>query len=1235
MSFFGNNDSATYSGTRLERIAKINEEDEESFNSFIKEHLSRADIPTSAEIVVGVPFYNEVDTIEEVLKTAEKGLEKYFPNEKCVIVAIGSPAGKEALKLINGLPQSSKIGRIAFLLDNESLDGKGWHIRAIMEIARILGADLAILEADQRNQTDDEGIKGLIPDWINLLLKPIRQDRLDLVISRFNRHWFESPISAHVVYPLLTAIYNSPIYDLVGAQWGISHRLLRVYLQRHYSARSTEAMEYGIDIWLATVAITSGARIGEASLGSKITIPSSIAKMEIVLRQITTVLFDQIATDKDWWKTPDRAEILLFQPLPIYGSKTRYEPPELLARPHQLTAKYRQDLVRFNSLYQAVLPQEIFKQLKNISKAGITTFDFNAKLWARIVYHFLLAFAFLTGSFARNDIINAYLVLQKRRTAVFIKEIQNTYKILEPVVGDKAKHFALLETERQIEEQANEFIYQKPEFVTRWAEKEEASKPPLPKVTYRQFIPGVPLVVPSELMTPEGVLITADSVYESIFHKYNQDFDHFVFEKLQVDPRANSREIADRIDNFMHEVERELDKALLPGDLSSVEGTKKVVEAIFYHFPHQDTFTISPEMASWLLWRNPPYNLITKLGYSNLNELLNDYAPNDVLALGGWSEEQLYTEQLWGLLRESVRVEHFEPSQIKPIVVSYESFPALLEMKESALNKFAGRILVSNLHKGMGGEFPKLRYFTAIAKNIIESERYGNIWQRFASEKKDFGEKVINSILGHWGNEPLSAHNIFESWNQRLFVSRLKEIAEKIAQEAKKNKDRVSLADNLRSVAESYHLSTTLSDGSFVPCSAWTWASYSFKGGAGLPTPLSLHVERDWTSREFLLEYYKAAGGNEKALDEKIIELMEQGMESVELSHVLLGGVKEANAVIVKQIITLEQKPAGTLTRFEGNPILRPISEHKWESRYVLNPGAISLKGKTYLIYRAVGQDNISRLGLAVSEDGFQFTERLENPIFAPKVKSEEKGCEDPRLTRIGDRIYMLYTAYGRVVAQIAMASIGVEDFLNYHWGAWHRHGLIFPGFTDKDGALFPKIFDRRFAILHRVEPHIWLTFTPHLRPPWPRGEHKILAGTRTGMTWDSLKIGAGAQPIKTKYGWLLITHGVDHTYVYRLGVMLLDIVNPTVLLYRSPNYILEPREKYEVGEGDNSWVPNVVFTCGAVPRDSKKLLEAEDELLVYYGAADSAISVGKAKIADLIPEDFRNGNNLKEVLKK
>ncbi|MBT4511238.1 MAG: glycosidase [Chloroflexi bacterium] len=323
---------------------------------------------------------------------------------------------------------------------------------------------------------------------------------------------------------------------------------------------------------------------------------------------------------------------------------------------------------------------------------------------------------------------------------------------------------------------------------------------------------------------------------------------------------------------------------------------------------------------------------------------------------------------------------------------------------------------------------------------------------------------------------------------------------------------------------------------------------------------------------------------------------------------------------------TVNQMAAGTLTRFSGNPVLKPIKEHQWESKYVLNAATIGLDGKVYMVYRAYGDDEISRLGLAVSKDGFNFTERLETPIFEPDHSSESLGCEDPRLTLLGARVFMTYTAWDGEVPQIGLASIWVKDFLNYRWKEWQRHGLFLPGVPNKDATLFPEEFNGKVAMLHRIEPHIWITYSSR-RPeqPWPNTGHQIIAKATGGMDWDSKKIGAGAQPIKTKYGWLMITHGVDHAKVYRLGVMLLDLKNPSKLIYRSPNAILEPVNECELGGDDQSWVPNVVFTCGAVPRElHKPILDANDELIVYYGAADTVMSIATAKIGDLIPEEIR-----------
>ncbi len=318
---------------------------------------------------------------------------------------------------------------------------------------------------------------------------------------------------------------------------------------------------------------------------------------------------------------------------------------------------------------------------------------------------------------------------------------------------------------------------------------------------------------------------------------------------------------------------------------------------------------------------------------------------------------------------------------------------------------------------------------------------------------------------------------------------------------------------------------------------------------------------------------------------------------------------------------TLEHPEAVHLVRFTGNPILGPVKDHPWESKYVLNPGVIKLNGKVHLVYRAVGEDGISRLGLAASEDGLVFNQRSETPIFGPEAKSEAMGCEDPRLTLIDGRIYMLYTAYDGLTHQIAMASISVDDFLNCRWGVWCRHGLVFPGTANKNAALFPERLNGKFTMLHRITPDIWIGSSPHLHCPWPGEEQTVLARSASGHAWEATKIGAGSPPLKTRYGWLVLTHGVDSDHVYRLGAMLLDLLDPTIVLYRSPNSILAPEDGCEMGQPGASWVQNVVFTCGAVPvLDGERMLDAENVILVYYGAADSVICVAQARVGDLIP---------------
>lgn len=321
------------------------------------------------------------------------------------------------------------------------------------------------------------------------------------------------------------------------------------------------------------------------------------------------------------------------------------------------------------------------------------------------------------------------------------------------------------------------------------------------------------------------------------------------------------------------------------------------------------------------------------------------------------------------------------------------------------------------------------------------------------------------------------------------------------------------------------------------------------------------------------------------------------------------------------------------LKRYPKNPILVPIKEHPWESKMVFNCAAVLKNRKVHIIYRARGEDEIggipiSRLGYAIlKDDGVTVEKRYAFPVFKPGEWYEPAGCEDPRVTKINGRYYMLYTAYlgheappflEEESTNIAMAS--TTDFFH-----WKRHGLLLPSVLEpeKNGVLFPKKIRGYYVLYYRVHPDIHVTYSKSLENPEWIG-HKVVASPRKGY-WDAFKIGAGPPPIETKRGWLFIYHGVDRKgplrrevfkiwkkkeafkYIYRLGVMLIDKENPEKILYRSEKPILEPKEKYE----KKGLVPNVVFSCGAVV--------IKDTLFVYYGGADTVIGVASCKINDIL----------------
>jgi len=317
----------------------------------------------------------------------------------------------------------------------------------------------------------------------------------------------------------------------------------------------------------------------------------------------------------------------------------------------------------------------------------------------------------------------------------------------------------------------------------------------------------------------------------------------------------------------------------------------------------------------------------------------------------------------------------------------------------------------------------------------------------------------------------------------------------------------------------------------------------------------------------------------------------------------------------IGNIPTVVSSDFGRFARFEGNPIISPIVDLNWQKNGTFNPAAIYEEGKVHIVYRAQGEDGTSVLGYAASHDGFHIDENLDYPIYTPREKFEQKtkdrgnsGCEDPRITKIGDRLYVTYTAYdGTNPPRTALTSIALSDFLKKNW-VWDKPKLISPpGVDDKDACIVKRVKGEGYIAFHRLGDVIWLDFLRDLDFP----EKKYLTGGIIAQArkdkWDNVKVGIAAPPIETEMGWILLYHAVsDPGFVYKVGAMLLDYDDPRNVLARTDDPLLEPEKPYEM----HGQVPNVVFPCGAVVIDKI--------IYLYYGGADTVTCVATMPLKTL-----------------
>lgn len=313
------------------------------------------------------------------------------------------------------------------------------------------------------------------------------------------------------------------------------------------------------------------------------------------------------------------------------------------------------------------------------------------------------------------------------------------------------------------------------------------------------------------------------------------------------------------------------------------------------------------------------------------------------------------------------------------------------------------------------------------------------------------------------------------------------------------------------------------------------------------------------------------------------------------------------------------------LQRHATNPVLLPDPTSEWECYNVFNPSVIYANGLFHMHYRAQGLDWISRIGYAVSTDGVHWN-RLRRPVLEPHDSTDNRGVEDPRVVEIDGSYYMTYTAFGS-----ELLGTGAPTFLgggilpmvarSSNLITWERIGPIAMGEDNKDHVLFPRKIKGRYAAFHRRRPNVWIAYSDDLRT-WPADQMAPIYGPRPNNGWDVSSVGSNGAPIETEHGWLCLNHAytiedaqdaiglpgqAGVLRIYRLGVILLDLDDPTQVIHRPQAPIFWPQELWEL-RGD---VPNVVFNNGSVV--------IGDTVYVYYGGADHVVGLATCRLSELL----------------
>jgi glycosyltransferase involved in cell wall biosynthesis len=372
----------------------------------------------NADILVGIPSYNNSKTIGHVVRAVQAGFAKYFPNKRAVLVNSdgGSTDGtmdvvhEATLDSLQSILLSHKVNPfVKIATPYHGIPGKGSAFRKIFEIANSLGVKAcAVVDSDLRSIT---------PEWIELLIKPVLEGKFDYVAPLYQRHKYDGTITNSIVYPLTRALYGKRVRQPIGGDFGFSGRLAKFYLSQ--DVWETDVARYGIDIWMTTTAIANDFKVCQSYLGAKIHDPKDPgADLSAMLYQVAGSTFDLMDTYASVWRGINDS-----QSVPTFGFHYDVGLEPVTVNLERMIDRFCLGVQELGFVWKDVLPGSLFEFFADLTDVSQKDFAIPDEAWVDTIYSFALATHKKTLN--REHLLRSLTPLYIGRVASFVMETRD------------------------------------------------------------------------------------------------------------------------------------------------------------------------------------------------------------------------------------------------------------------------------------------------------------------------------------------------------------------------------------------------------------------------------------------------------------------------------------------------------------------------------------------------------------------------------------------------------------------------------------------------------------------------------------------------------------------------------------------------------------------------------------------------------------------------------------------